>query len=116
MITIEIVKDDKALHDHMKASSDEMMAGHIENGKNELVMTAAMFVKMFSPKRLELLYALRKGENVTELAHRLNRPFEVVHKDLQLFKVWGLVKMRKEKRSVYPTIAQEIRMPVIHAS
>ncbi len=115
MTTIKVLENEQARDAYLKETSDRWMRGEIEKGKHTLVLTAVLFAKIFTPKRLELLLTLRKDESVSDMARRLKRPFEAVHRDLQLFKRYGLVRMRKEKRSVFTSLAGEIRMPVIHA-
>jgi len=113
-IEIKIVQNAEERRKEIKKFSERAIAGRIEN-KHTLVLTSDLFAKIFSPKRIDLLMTLAKKEshNVTELAKKLGRKFEVVYRDLKLFEHFGLVKLVKEDKFIIPELIGHIRLPVI---
>lgn len=113
-IEIKIVRNEEERRKEIRAMSDCIMSGHIED-KHTIVITAELFAKIFSPKRLDLLMLLTKKENynVSELARKLKRPFEVVYRDLKIFQNFDMVKLVKEHNEVIPELKGRIKMPVI---
>jgi hypothetical protein len=83
-----------------------------------ILITPELFPKIFSHKRIELLMELKRTrvKNISELAERLQRPFEVVHRDLKFLAAHGLVRLKKRQQSVVPTLAGEIRMSMAAAA
>ena len=112
---IKIVRNAEERKKEIKAISDQITRGIVIPNKRTLIVTPDLFAKIFSPKRIELLMllAIKNDYNITELAKKLKRPFEVVHRDLKLFEFYGFVRMVKERKSIIPELAGEIRMPVI---
>ncbi len=67
-------------------------------------------VKVFTPKRLELLYAVSnlRAESINDLAHKVRRDVKNVYHDLQSLKKLGLVNLnRKKGRKVVPEVLVE---------
>lgn len=113
-VEIKIVQNAEERRKEIKKFSGRAIAGRVEN-KHTLVLTPDLFAKVFSPKRIYLLMTLAKKEpcNVTDLAKKLGRKFEVVHRDLKLFEHFGLVRLVKEKKFIMPELIGRIRLPVI---
>ncbi len=78
--------------------------------ENVFILTVELFQKLFSAERLRILLALREGENITALARRLGRPFETVHRDLQLLASYGFLQLTKQGRNVFPQRNGRLRL------
>jgi DNA-binding transcriptional ArsR family regulator len=89
--------------------------GYMEDGElhcvvEELHDLSSDEVKMFTPKRLELLYALSnlRVESINDLARKVRRDVKNVYQDLQALKKLGLVNLnRKKGRKVVPEVLVE---------
>lgn len=83
-----------------------------------ILVTPEVFPKIFTQKRLELLMELKRkhAKTVSELAERLHRPFEVVHRDLKLLEHYELVKLTKMRRVVIPELAGDIHVSMAAAA
>lgn len=82
----------------------------------EVWLKPEYFPRIFSEKRIELLMTLCKkpAGTISELAKRLDRPFEVVYRDLQLFKEYDMVKLTKVKGgAVVARLAGDIHLPIL---
>ncbi len=114
-IIIIIAKDEAERDKYFKKLSDETMQGIVHEGRRTILFTAKIFAKIFTPKRLELLMFLRQSEtySISNIAKKLNRRFEVVHRDLKLLAHYGFVKLLKKKNRVIPARCGKIKMPVI---
>jgi len=114
-IEIKIVQKMEERRNEIKNISAKIMKGIVVVNKKTIILTPELFAKIFSPKRLNLLMTLAKKEeyNITELAKKLERKFEVVYRDLKLFEHFGLVKLIRENKSIIPELIGQIKLPVI---
>lgn len=112
---IKLVQTQEEYKDEKKRISQSIQHRSIKAGKRTLIVTPTLFGKLFSPKRIELLCALsqNKYKSVTKLAESLQRPFEVVFRDLKLFERFELVKIKKEQQRSIPVLNGKIQLPVI---
>jgi len=108
--------------EHMKEEtrkwSDAAMKGGFTRNETTVRLTPAMFMRVFSQKRIELLMSLceKPAGTVSELAKRLDRPFEVVYRDLQLFEEYDIVTLTKMKQGMVSVqLAGDIHMPILRA-
>jgi len=113
-IEIKIVQTREDRKKEIRAISKQIMKGIIDT-KKTIILTPELFAKIFSPKRLDVLMTLthKEANNITDLARKLRRKFEVVYRDLKLFEHFGFVKLVKENKSIIPELVGEIKMPVI---
>jgi len=89
--------------------------GYIEGGElhcvvEELRSLSPSELEAFTPKRLELLYALSdlRVESINELAHKVRRDVKNVYQDLQVLKKLSLVNLNKKRsRKVVPEVLVE---------
>lgn len=97
MVCIEIVKDTRKL---LKGLTLEKMRK--DRRKNVIFMTPEIFHHTFSPERLRLLMMLKEegAMSISDLAEKVGRKFEAVHRDLRYLE--GIVKFKKEDRRMVP--------------
>ena len=114
-IEIRIVQNETERKNEIKKISERIMNREIIANRHTIIVTPDLFAKIFSPKRIDLLMTLAKKEeyNITELAKKLNRKFEVVYRDLKLFENFGLIRLNKEDKSIIPELIGHIKLPVI---
>lgn len=110
MIHIEIVED---INKTIKEFSLEKMRK--DPRKRVMFMTIKQFHHTFSPERLKLLMLLSKERamSISDLAKKVGRKFEAVHRDLRYLD--GIVKFRKEERRKVPYIDESINMKMVRA-
>ena len=76
------------------------------------VMTPETFAQIFSPERIKLLQRIHKNKitSIYQLAKELNKPYEVVFRNIQMLEGLGviLVKTRANKR--IPVIAERFNI------
>lgn len=108
MVVIEIVKDTKKVF-------KEMTLEKIWKDKRDHVifMTPKIFCHVFSPERMKLLMLLGKegAMSISDLARKVGRKFEAVHRDLRYLE--GIVKFRKKERRRVPYIDESIEMRMV---
>jgi len=89
--------------------------GYLESGELECVMEelydlSPKDLRVFTPKRLELVYMLSglKAESINNLAQKVRRNVKNVYQDLQLLKKLRLINFRKKgKRNFVPEVLVE---------
>lgn len=110
MVWIEIVKD-------MKQEINSLTMEKImkDKRKHVIVMTPEVFCKVFTPERLRLLVYLNKNKtaSISDLARKLCRRFEAVHRDLKYLEGFYVVKMRRNEANKVPYIDENINVRMI---
>lgn len=89
--------------------------GYVESGELDCVVEelhdfGSKELKAFTPKRLDLLYALSslRVESINSLAQKVRRNVKNVHQDLQILKKLGLIRFRKKgRRNLIPEVLVE---------
>ena len=98
----------------MRVREVEIKFGSLEDMKREILESegkdknviyipdAKVFSKLFSPKRIELLRAIKNNPElgVGELAELLGRKQEAVSRDISFLKAWGIIETGYENRKV----------------
>ncbi len=102
----------------LKIRDVEIKFGSIEDMKREILESkegkkkhviylpdAKIFSKIFSPKRIELLRAIRENPElgVSELAELLGRKQEAVSRDISFLRAWGVIETYVEDKKVLTT-------------
>ena len=77
-----------------------------------MVMTAKTFAQVFTPERIRLLKRIHKNniKNIYQLAKELDKPYEVVFRNIKYFEGLGLIKISSKGRSKIPCLEEK---PVI---
>ncbi len=109
MVKIKIVSD---MGKEMK-KSDELLrkiqkGEEVKSKVRSIVFTPESFASAFSPERIKLLIAVRAGvHSIKELAEKLHRPYEAVHRDVKYLEGLQLLQTEKTEKIRVPT-AQKI--------
>ena len=113
MIHIEIVEDPReTLRD---LTPEKMLA---DPRKRVHFMTIKTFNKTFTPERIRLLKYLKnhKVESISDLARRLGRKFEAVHRDIHYLVMFVRLTSNSrvsDSKSRIPKIIGEIEVKVV---
>ncbi len=99
----------------LKVKDIEIKFGSIQEMKKEILKIrkneerhviylpdAKVFSKIFSPKRIELLRAIKENPElgISELAELLGRKQEAVSRDISFLRAWGVIETMVEDRKV----------------
>lgn len=114
---IEIVTDLKKRREEDNKYLQEVIDGKVpidkEKAKKVLIMTPEVFAKIFTPQRIRLIMALKRNKdmNIYQLAKKLDRKYEAVHRDIRYLKGFGFIKTKTTKRGVIHRIDEPITIP-----
>lgn len=114
MVKIEIVSDMKKKMDEENRYIKAVISGKIKSKRaiHTLVFTPETFASTFSPERVRLIFALKDWDsNIYNLAKKLGRPYEAVHRDISYLEGMGFIKIASKGRSRFPRLAGPIRIP-----
>ena len=113
-VEIILVKDKKERDKVLDRLEKEVMAGKPLT-KTHIILTPELFAKIFSPQKIRLLKELSDTncKSITELAKKLDRKFESVHRDLKLFEHYSIIKFVKNNNSVIPELIGHISIPTV---
>ncbi len=114
MVEIIIVPDEKTRAKKVSELVEAVKEGK-KISKKIVIFTPEIFSQIFSTERIRLLLEIKTGKSVsiTQLAGKVGRKFEAVHRDLKLFENYGLIKLTKKNKNVIPSMAEQISIPVI---
>lgn len=112
-IEIVVVKDNKEKLNYLKQLENKVKRG--SDISKTIILTPDLFAKLFSAKRVLMLKELGyiNYGSIQELAEHLNRPYEVIHRDLKLFEHYGIVKLDKNNSYVVPTLCGRVSSTII---
>jgi len=103
MVRIEIVSDIKK-----RMQEDNEFVKRVINGKEKIkpavktiITTPEIFSKIFSPERIKVIMH-SKDLNIYQLAKKLGRKYEAVHRDVKYLEGFGLLKMTKNDNKHIP--------------
>jgi len=114
MVKIEIVADMEKRRKEDNRYIEAVMAGKIKPKRfvYTVVFTPETFASTFSPERVRLILALKGwDDNIYQLAKKLKRPYEAVHRDISYLEGSGFIKVKSVGRKRYPHLVGPIRIP-----
>ncbi|MFA5142202.1 MAG: hypothetical protein WC471_04500 [Candidatus Woesearchaeota archaeon] len=101
---IKIVESIKKYNEEI---NEKMKKGRLTKPESDIIMTPEIFNKVFSPERIKLLQKVYKNnvKNIYQLAKELNKPYEVVFRNIKYLEGIGLVKIIERNKKKFPHIA-----------
>ena len=114
MVKIVIVQDRKKYMREVYKYVRDVADGKIEPkpAVRTIVFTPETFSAVFSPERVRLMLTLKNWDgNIYQLAKRLNRPYEAVHRDIAYLEGFGFIKVKSVGRNRCPRLTGPIRIP-----
>ena len=74
----------------------------LKKPESEIVMTPETFSKVFSPERIKLLQRIYRNniKNIYQLAKELDKPYEVVFRNIKYLEGIGLIKTTGDKKKI----------------
>lgn len=84
-----------------------IMKGTVKTPVRGVVMTPETFVKVFSPERIKLLKRIYRNniKNIYQLAKEMDKPYEVVFRNIKYLEGLGLVKIKNKDNKKIPLMA-----------
>ncbi len=110
MTMIRLVKDvNKEYKDLTPKKMMESKEDHV------ILITPETFYKVFTPARVRLLMFVRDNKvvSISDLARKVGRKFEAVHRDLRYLQGFGLVKFLDKDKGKIPYISEKIEVEMI---
>jgi len=106
----EIVQDTKKV---IKELTPEKMLA--DPRRHVHFMTLETFSKTFTPERIRLLKYLHAHEvgSISDLARRLKRKFEAIHRDLRHLEKYKVVRVESGNKVRIPKIADKIEVRIV---
>ena len=84
--------------------------GLLEEPEQGIVMTPETFSKVFSPERIKLLQKIHRNRiaSIYQLAQELEKPYEVVFRNLKYLEGIGLIKLLKKDNKKVPQLRHAV--------
>ncbi len=110
MVNIEIVKDINKVN-----VTQEKMAR--DRRRHVIFMTHDIFCRVFTPERIRLLEYIshNRVESISDLARKLGRRFEAVHRDLKYLEGFSIVKLKRREANKVPYVEGNIDVRMLSA-
>ncbi len=98
-----------SMNDYNKELNKRIEAATLDKAETGLVMTPETFNKVFSPERIKLLQKIYRNniKSIYQLAKDLDKPYEVVFRNIQYLAGMGLLKIKKKDNKNIPMIASK---------
>lgn len=86
--------------------------------EHAIVMTPETFSKVFSPERLKLLKKVYRNniKNIYQLARELDKPYEVVFRNIKYLEGVGLIRIETKGRRKIPHLKGDISVDMLSAA
>ena len=113
MVKIKIVPDMRKEMERSNKVIAKVCKGDIKIRERLIVFTPESFASTFSPQRIKLLIVARKGVNsIRELAEKLDRPYEAVHRDVRFLEGLRLLETERLEK-VRGIVGQKIEAVLV---
>lgn len=111
---IRIVESISRYHERLY---DKIRKGTLDKPERGMVMTPETFSKVFSPERVKLLKRIYNNniKNIYQLAKEMDKPYEVVFRNIKYLEGIGLVKIKDKDRRKIPCMACRISIDMFAA-
>jgi len=96
----------QSLREYDNELNRKILNDEIKRPIRELVMTPDTFHQVFSPERIKLLQKINRNhiKNIYQLAKELNKPYEVVFRNIKYLEGLGLVKITTKDKKKIPSL------------
>ncbi|MDO8643272.1 MAG: hypothetical protein Q7R76_06890 [Candidatus Woesearchaeota archaeon] len=90
--------------------NEKAMKGLLEEPERGMVMTPETFSKVFSPERIKLLQKIHRNNirSIYQLAKELDKPYEVVFRNIKYLEGIGLIKLTEKDNKKIPHLQSEL--------
>ena len=112
---IQVVKD---INEVIKANKEiykKIQKGdYVKPKPKTLYFTPKTFYSTFTPEKIRLIQALRERNDlsISEIAKKLGRPFESIHRDVRFLEGLGLINVERRQKYRIPTSIKEVNLSI----
>ena len=101
------IKIVESISEYNKEMNRKIEAGVLDKLEKGLVMTPETFNKVFSPERIKLLQRIYRNNirSIYQLAKELDKPYEVVFRNIKYLAGMGLIEIKKKDNKNIPHIS-----------
>ncbi|MBI4440257.1 hypothetical protein HY638_04770 [Candidatus Woesearchaeota archaeon] len=101
------IKIVESVSKYNKEINEKIRKGILDKPERGIVMTPETFSKVFSPERIKLLQRIYRNnvKNIYQLAKELDKPYEVVFRNIKYMEGIGLVKIAEKDNKKIPHIS-----------
>src|SRR3989344_598005 len=101
------IKIVESISKYNKEINEKIRKGTLDRPERGIVMTPETFSKVFSPERIKLLKRIYRNnvKNIYQLAKELDKPYEVVFRNIKYLEGIGLVRITERDNKKIPSIA-----------
>jgi predicted transcriptional regulator len=94
---------------------NERLKNGIDKPERGVVMTPETFSKVFSAERIKLLQRVCQNniKNIYQLAKEMDKPYEVVFRNIKYLEGIGLIKITEKDRKKIPHLACKLRIDMV---
>ena len=115
MIKIQIIKDFKDVIEKNRPFYKKIDKGYkIKSEPKTLYFTPKTFYSTFTPERIKLIQILREKNklSISEIARKIGRPFESVHRDIRFLEGLGLINIEKRQQYKIPVAIKKVNFNI----
>ena len=107
-----VIKIVESLDEYDRELLKKIEEGRLTKAERSIVMTPETFSKVFSPERLKLLRKIKQNhiKNIYQLAKELDKPYEVVFRNIKYLKGLGLVKIKDKDNKKIPCMTAKFTL------
>lgn len=97
----------ESIDEYHKKLYEKVMKGKIKTPVRGMIMTPETFNKVFSPERIKLLKKIYRNnvKNIYQLAKELDKPYEVVFRNIKYLEGIGLIRIMEKGNKKIPNIS-----------
>src|SRR3989338_8122572 len=98
------IKIVESISKYNKDINEKIRKGTLDRPERRIVMTPETFSKVFSPERIKLLKRIYRNnvKNIYQLAKELDKPYEVVFRNIKYLEGIGLIKITEKNNKKIP--------------
>src|SRR3989339_1366123 len=104
------IKIVESVSKYSREISQKIKDGTLEKPESGIVMTPETFSKAFSPERIKLLQRIYRNNirNIYQLAQELDKPYEVVFRNVKYLEGIGLIKINDKGHKKIPQMPRKL--------
>lgn len=90
--------------------NERIRKGTPSSSEKGIVMTPETFSKVFSPERIKLLQRIAKNNitSIYQLAQELDKPYEVVFRNVKYLSGLGLIEIKEKENKKIPFLSHHL--------
>ena len=98
------IKVVQSIRKYNQEINEKIEKGILDKPEKGIVMTPEIFSKVFSPERIKLLQRIYRNniKSIYQLAKELDKPYEVVFKNIKYLEGVGLIKIKEKDHKKIP--------------